>query len=589
MENIVSNWIRGYNRLLIWVLLASLTIFLLFYPVHLIEEYHSIQAPYLFDNIWLFVSLFCLWMLILFLIPFSRHEEQRISWEGLVLACIFGLVFIGFWVVIAPHGNHADSIYNMGHVRYLLDNSNIPFGHKTLGYFDFPGIYFLVTALSQVSGLGIFEASMVFTIFNAMLFSALLYVLLVKLLKSNRLAFMGVLLVVMGSLLVDQIRIFMPADLGASLFLGFLILIVPSKGKQSGTAMSDALLIVILFTAIAISYFATSFLAPLILLGIYITQKIGRDDSIPFIFNTIILLLVIILAWEMYWALNTFNSLVGFLPKLYDYLLSGEFLRSILVLLPANIGERLPLWATIVRYFWWGLLGLGTIIGLSRLFGIRKIGSLGRIEIGGLLGVILLTVVGLFAAEGGTQFVRYLLYAPLFCTPILLRFLAGLGGWSKKTIAFLVVLLIVVAPPTFLSSVNTVATDAVRSYETATGRFLELHSREKGENIDLYGTSGASTSSAYYYVPNATHIEISPQGTYDEDKLWAELSRLIESFQEGEPTPEQKIFVIDEKSFNVYEHLLGIPPSHSKWDELRQRLLTANLVYNNGNVQLHTP
>ena len=112
-------WIRGQNRALIWVLLISLTALLLLFPVRLTNEYHPIQAPYLFENLPLFGALFYLWMLLLLLLLFSKRDEDRLTWENLALASVFGLVFLGFWVIITPYGSYADGIYNMGHVRYL--------------------------------------------------------------------------------------------------------------------------------------------------------------------------------------------------------------------------------------------------------------------------------------------------------------------------------------------------------------------------------------------------------------------------------------------------------------------------------------
>lgn len=581
-------WIRGLNRVLLWVLLIALTALLLLFPVHLINEYHPIQAPYLFDNLPLFGTLFCLWMLLLLLLLFSKRDENRLTWGNLTLASIFALVFLGFWVVITPYGSSADGIYNMGHVRYLGETGSIAVGHQSLGYFDFPGMHLLVSALSQTCGLGIFESATVFLIFNAMLFSALLYILFVKTLKSNHLGLLGVLLIIVGSvLIVDDITDFYPRALGFTLLAGFLVMLNRSENTLFGTTVSDTLLMIILFVAITISYFVVSFLALLVLLGIYGVQLIAKDRKASAIITTITLLLVMVLSWEIYWTWHTFNSLAGFLPKVMEDLFSGEFLTMVLTLAPANVGARLPIWASVTRLFWWALLGLATILGLHNLFRARRLTLMEKIETGGLLGILLLTALGLFATERGTQFARYLLYAPLFCAPILLRFLFKSGNWGRRSLVVLTVLVFALSLPTFLSSVNTVSTDAIYAYECASGEFLESHSYEQGKNIIVYRTTDSSTSWAAYYIPNALRKGIGPLGYYDVDELWQEVDKLVTDFQNPGPVLEkQKVFVISEKSTNVFQHLLDIPPDHPGWEELRQRLSITNVIYNNGHVQI---
>ena len=583
--------LRGLNRALVWVTLLLLTVLLLLFPVRFINEYHSIQAPYLFENLPFFGALFCLWMMLLLLLLFSKSGDSNLNLENLALACVFGLVFMGFWVVITPYGSYADGIYNMGHVRYLGEVGRVGVGHPSLGYFDFPGMHLLVSALSQVTGLGVFESRMLFLVFNAMLFSALLYVLFVKTLKSNRLAFLSVLLVMMGDvLLVEKMHILTPGAFGFTLLAGFLVLLNQSDGSLFGRTASVRLLMIILFSAMTISYFATSFLAPLVLLGIYGVQLIARDREKSATVTYITLLLVMVIAWEIYWTQHTFSSLVRFLPEFTAALFSGDFLRSALTLASSSAGASLPLWAMVTRYFWWALLGLGTILGLRNLFRISKLSLPGKIETGGLMGIILLSALGLFGTEGGTQFARYLMYAPLFCSPILLRFLFKSGAWGRKSLALLTVLVFALTLPTFLSSVNTVSTDAVYPYEIASGEFLESHSSEQGKELSIYRTNGISTAWTNYYIPNALRETVSTKSSHSEDELWQEIDKLISNFLDSGYRPgKQKVFVISEKSTNVYQHLLDIPPDHSGWEEQRQRLLNTNITYDNGHVQMYMP
>lgn len=580
------------HRFGLWVLLILVTATILLFPVHLINEYHPIQAPFLFENLPLFGVLFCMWMLLLLLLLFSKKDEgKRLNWENLALACVFGLVFVGFWVLITPHGSYADGIYNMGHVRYLVEEGSIPVGHQNLIYFDFPGMHLLVSALSQISGLGIFETRALFLIFNAVLFSALLYILFIKIFKSNYLAFLGVLLVMLGSvMLVEKMDHFTPGALGFTLLAGFLVMLTRSESALFGRTVSDRLVMLILFIAMTISYFATSFLAPLILLGIYAVQMRARDKEARASPATIALLLVMVFAWEMYWTWHTFDSLTLFLPKVWENISGGEFLTSALTVAPANIGGTLPLWASVTRAFWWALLGLGTILGLYNLYRVRKLSLAEKIVTGGLLGVIVLSLIGMFATARGAQYQRFLMYAPLFSAPILLMFLYRSGTWRRRGLILLTVLIFAVALPTFLSSVNTVCTDAIYPYECAAGEFMESNTNEEGESHIVYSLTFVSTAWAYYYIPDIPLTRF-PESLYysgSEDEVWQEVDEFVQRFQYGWTLPgTQKVFAVSEKSTVQYQHLVGIPPDHPRWEELRERLSSTNKIYDNGHVEMY--
>ena len=533
-------------------------------------------------------------MVLLLLLAFSkRDEENRFNWENMALACVFSLVFIGFWIVITPYGSFADDIFNMGHVRWLVGEGSIPVGHQNLWYFDFPGMHLLVTALAQLTGLGVFESRMLFLLVNAALFSVLLYILFAKLLKSNRLAFIGVMLVMMSSvMLIEKMHIFTPGALGYTLLAGFLVMMTSTETRLLGTAISDRLLMLILFAAMVISYFATSFLAPLVLLGIYLLQKISRGKEAQVSLLTVVLLLVMVLAWEVYWTWKLFDSLAGFLPRLGDSMLSGGFLSIPFRLAQANVGGELPLWATLTRTFWWASLGLGTILGLFNLFRARSLGFSDKVVTGGLLGVILLTIIGVFGTHGGQQFGRFLLYAPLLCIPLLLVFLSRIGGRLRTSYVLLTVLLLVVSLPTMLSSVNLVSTEAISPYECSAGRFMEANIRDKGEDDILYGLSSASKAWVYYYAPDTRTKQVSEKAFYEKDEaeVWEETDKIVMDFrQEWVALGTHKLFVLSEKDTTFYQHLLNILPEYPNWEELAKQLAAENRIFINGYVEMYAP
>jgi len=581
------------TRSLAWFALVLLTAALLLFPVHLIYEYRSIQAPYIFKNLPLFGALFYVWMLLLLLLLLSRKDEgAKLNWEKLGLSCLCGAVFIAFWSVITPQGSFSDDIYNMGHVRYLIETGSIPVGHINLHYFDLPGMHLIVSGISQISGLNIFQSRLLFLVFNAMLFAALMYIFFTKLLKNNRLAFVGVLLVIIGSIsIIEKMRIFTPGAFGFTLLAAFLVMLYRSEDRLFGTMVADRLLMLVLFAAMTISYFPTPFLAPLVVAGIYLVQNRGGEKRRSVSLVTVALLLLLVLAWAIYMTFYTYAGFAKSVPTLWDDLTRGEFLRSAGTLGKANIGAVLPLWANTVRIIWWVVLILGTILGLVLFFRLKRLSLVQQILLGGLLGVIVLTIIATFGSQAGVQFYRYLLYAPLFCAPILLMSLPKVKAWKRRGLAILTITpLFFLSLPTFLSSVNTVATDAIYPYECTVGEFMESHSSAFGENLILYRTSGLSTAWYSFYTPDAAIRGVPETAVYSVQELWLEVETISLGFRSSPVAPDrQKIFVLSEKSTVAYEHTLGIPPNDPGWAKLLAELDTTDKVYDNGHVRLFVP
>ena len=183
---------KSQHRLLVWVLLILLTLIILLFPVKLINEYHPIQAPYIFNNVPGFTILFYVWIFFILWLGFAIGKYDNPRWEHLALVSVMGLCIIGFWIFITPYGSYADSIYNMGLVRYLNEFGRIPTGNTVLAYFDFPGMHLLVSGISQLTGMNIFNIQTLFLIFNATFFSALLYILFTYWLKNSKSALIEV-------------------------------------------------------------------------------------------------------------------------------------------------------------------------------------------------------------------------------------------------------------------------------------------------------------------------------------------------------------------------------------------------------------
>jgi hypothetical protein len=586
--------VKPQIRAVAWCLLIVLTNLILVFPVSLVSQYHAIQAPYIFGNLPVFSFLFYLWIIVLAFLAFSRRDDKA-NWEHLVLAGTFGLVFIVFWIFIAgSYGTYADDIYNTGHVHYLVEEGHFFIGHPFLNYFDYPGMHMLVAAISEITSLGIFESKTLFLMSNAVLFCALMYLVFVKLLHRSPLAFLSVLLLLLtGTFVITKMHIFTPGAFGFTLLSVLLVLIVGGYPEQSWEHRPAHVIAleVLVFSAMAISYFSTSLLLPLVLLGAYLVQRLAGRLKPSLAITSLLLFSMAFLAWFTYGAWSTLHGLTGFLPSLLDDLRSGEFLNYMTTLAQANLGGALPLWANAIRLFWWGLLGAATVVGLCRLLVVKRLTSAERLATGGLLGVIALTVAGVVGTQGGSQFARYLLYAPVFAIPLLVSFLAKWRTRGRAILAALVICIVVLSFPTFLCSVNTVATDAIYSYDVSSGAFLESHSVNAGEYMTIYRASGVTASWAYYYLPNVAFKSMPETAYYEgDDAFWDALKQVAADYMDPNTSTErQKVFVVDEKTFAPAEHLLGISPDNEGWQPLDSSTSSSNRVYDNGHVLMYTP
>ncbi len=592
------------HRSAAWVLLLALTSTLLLFPVHLVDQYQPIQAPSLILNLPLFCTLFAVWLTVLATLVASKPDSKgKPSWENTGLACIFGLVYLGFWIVITPNGSYADGAFNMGHVNWLLQEGSIPVGHENLVYFDFPGLHMLASSASEMGGLSILECRVLLLTINVLLFSSCLYLLATRILQSNHLAMLATSLVIVGSMLIaDDITVFYPRALGFTMLVAFVLALTrlvvyhdtlnptANSVEQSNTKASDKALLLIVFTAMVVSYFATSLLAPLLVLGILGVAYLIRSPANWVGTHTVAILLAMVTAWGVYWSWHFFENMADFVPSAWEDFSSGRFLASAATLGAANIGSRLPLWASIVRGFWFGFLVTGTLLGLYMFLRTRRLTSGEMLITGGLVGVIALTIAGLVGTHGGQQFSRFLMYAPLFAVPALLLFLSKGGHVRRVSSAALGVVVILLALPTFLCAVNTAGTDAVRSYEWTAGEIASAGLVSRGEQSIIHSLTFASRGWVYTHAPDAILRNPREKDYYirSEDEVWQESEELATLYKEGWVLRGmQKLFVFSDKDPLHYAHILGMSSDDPQWNSLHAKLEDTNRVLDNGHVLLY--
>ena len=511
------------HRLSLWILLLLLTAIILLFPVHLTLEYHPVQSLHIFDSLPLFGALFYIWLLLLLLLLFSGRSEGKTDWEKLALVCISSLVFLAFWAIILPYGR-LDSVNNGAIVRVIQQGGVIPLGR--FGYADFPSFFLIIDSLSQITGLGIFEAAQLFLVCNAPIFAALLYLLFTKSFKSTSVAAFAALLVMLGNAFLARSYTFWPGTPSLTILVAFLVVL--TRGQHSFLeTWQDRMIAIILLVAATTMYFQTSVLFLLIVVGMYLVQRLGKMT--PVAISTIWLFAVIPIAWQMYWAIGNFGNITRLLPKIAADIIQGTFLDWAPFLAKGHVGGRLPLWASGINIFWWVVIfGPGTILGLRNLFRVRKLSRVERAETGGLLGVIMLATIATLISPGGERFVHFIHYAAFFTVPIMLRFSLNLGKRIKGNgFTLLVILFFVLSFPTFLAGNGRINLDAYYHYQFASSEFLE-RSYGSGKELTLRGMIGPED---YYMLENHREPILHGVPLTNEDLLWHRVDRAMAEFQ----------------------------------------------------------
>jgi hypothetical protein len=581
-------------RLILWILLLLLTASILIFPVNLQFEYHPVESLYIFgDNLLLFSILYVVWLASLLLLLFSKIAE----WQRVVLITIFTLVFLGFWVVNTPYGSYADGMVNMGHVKYLTETGNIQFDHPVLAYFQFPGMHLTALSLSEITGLDIFWVRIIFILFLRVLFAILLYLFFSRTLNNKTLASLSVILLIQGSIMLSRTE-FHPSDM-AFIFFGIILFTVFVINKYRSVPMMS--IFIISFAGLIMTYLAIPVFIIFILGGIYLLQKISKKNTISW--TLLIFCIVIFLTWEMYWATRMFYGLAGHTQDLI-----AAFSDPIERLLPifgtasSKLGESVPLWASLTRFFWMAVIFvLGMVLGVRNIFRIRKLDSTETLETGGLWGVLIFSVIGVFAFPGGTQIHRILMYAPLFTVPIIMRFLNSYekpqtdyipahhnlltrsSNWlGKYSVILLMVIFFVLSLPTFLVNRSDINTQTIYKYELSAGEFVE---NNFDDNSLLFISDILTIYTNTYYVPDAS-LSHPPQPweVSGEEDFWLALDRITENFTNS---TTMSLFTLTEKFDKPYSSLFNITQDDPKWLGFTHKLTENNMIYSNNHTQIY--
>lgn len=575
-----AKWIYPHpiNRWVSGSLLAPLTIALLSYPVHLRPEFGPVQSLSAIPRIDVFVALFILWMSLLLIVAWSVDR----TWHGAVLVVTFVAVFLGFWTAHLLHGSFEDwlRMADVANVRLL---GSIPQGIQC--YCWWPGTALWGVATSEIVGREIPEFRIITVLAGELTLSLLLYFLFLRLLTSARLAVLGTVIAVMGNVMLARFHLqpsyFVLIPLAAFLLIASRLLV------QGEGAIADSVAMMLLGAGIAVTHFVTSILLFFLLAGFSFLHRWRRDATRSPLSPAILGLFILIpLAWQVYWPIRRFESLVGLIPQLFSLLANRDFgaiLWYTRAVMEANISAS-PLWANVTRIGWLVALYLAAIpLAIGALTVKRPHPSLRWTGVG-LLSVTALTSVAVVIGQGGEQYYRYITYGSFFAAPQLLLWLQSYG---TRGIAFMLVagILALVSVPTFLANNNLVSSAAHYYTEVSAARML-AESTQKGKALRLYENGSGSVS--LYYQPGALVASSAAAESImirSEKDLRDSMLVYVDDFLGARTTTrngEQPVFVLSRRFALQNEHWLGTPASNRVFKLVEVELGTANRVFDSG-------
>ncbi len=570
-------------RIALWSTLLGLTAALLAYPRQMALDYSPVQSVEVVKPLPLFASLYYMWMGMLTLLLLRSRPSL---WQGLTLVGIFVLVFAGFWDIPFAAVKHQDSVLNATTAEYIRVTGTIPVGHPNIIYTDFPGLHILTAAFATATGLAMPNAVTTITLVMDLLRAVLPYLICLRLLEDPRWAGIAALLVMQGSIVFARLP-FYPGTLGV-VFAAVFLLMMLSQRQVIFARRSDILSVVALLAATTVTHFVTSTLLLFLVVGIWLVTytRRGVKDSFPSSRLLLYVNAVVLIAWLIFAALQTFDGLVSVSAEISHNFQWEQFLRELFIVGRSNFGVQVPWWATTVKLFWIVLLfGVGTVAALVRLRGLQSLRSVEARALGALLSILLLSVTATLVSTAGSQFLRYSMYAPLVTAPLLLLAIGGLSERLRRVgLGAVVVSLVALAVPTFLAEYPTVRMDMFYAYEAAPAQMLSRY----GDDTNLSLTAPAVGYAPYIaYLPNAQYAGTPAQSDLkDQDGVWAYLNEQVDRFVGG--TGERvRVYALSRRPRVFYRHNFGIPLGDRRWAAIEGRLEEVAAVYANGFVTLY--
>lgn len=573
-----------------WLLLLALSAALLLYPVNPSLEYAPVQAVTAIPNLPLFSTLFFPWaVLLLALLALGRPGSP---WKHAALLVLFVAVTQGVWV-LATQGHMREAVLYGRMVDHITAGNPVDPSVPNFGYFNWPGSFIAAAAISYLGGIATWPAVVALQLTWGATFATSLYLLLRRASGSPTAAWMGTLVVLLGSLQTAKLlQQFHPGTFGMALFVA-MALTAAALRVHERPSWRALLVLAVLMGAVTVTHFVTSVTVVLTAVGVGAVALVGRERLSP---RYLVVLLGLGLAgvgvvgaWLGLYARDVLASLLAHgaatLTQVLGMSIGVDFMLA--WLLRTYLGGAMPPWALAVQYGWLLLLYLGGgVLAVAALVRLRRLDGPGRLALGIALGVGLMGVASFLTGAGNV--IRLFTFAPIVLAMFLALFVARLGIHQQRPLAYGVALVLALAAlPSFLVQGNTINLNAMR-------RPPELHlgqalARSYGDGAGLLVF--AQTIPWQAHLPFAAYRHPHPGylGSYDTGVFVAAYRDESVAFL-ADPMLTEKawLFILSARDLLDYQFLLGedvrtIPT----WDQVRAALLGTNRVYDTREVVLY--
>jgi hypothetical protein len=567
--------VKGTYRVLAWHLLLALTAGIFFYPSTFEYEYHPVQPLHIFHAPLLFAALYCLWLLVLFVLMLSRGQHL----EKLVLVGLFALVFEGYWVVTSA-GSYPrqDGVWNAGIVRAIVDTGRLEFTAEDLHpYIAFPGTHILTSFLSEVSGLNIVDSVTLVVLFLILTYAGVAYWLMSSILRTSCLSGLGAVLLLEGNLqAATELPQFAPRNMGIILMAAFVALLY-TAGRRGSRGLTFKLAGALLLGGLAMTHLISALAVAAILSVMYLSRE--RLSELRVSASAPALALVMPAAWLVYPGTRTLEGVVSIARWSFE----ADPLSGMSFLWSTKLAAAVPLWVTSVQTFWLAALAVPVLLALSPLFYRGRLDHLDRTHLAGLLGVLTLIGAIAVAAPAGAEVARFLAYALFFTIPLALKFLVYQGRpWGSVLLACVVLVAFALSLPTFLADNRNENLHRLYASDEAGAQFLgSMYGDGKGHTVFAWENTGLEYD--LYRAELNEEVEFLHMGSRSPnvDWLWEALEGLARRFDDA---PPRSTFVYSRRLPTNFVGTWGVDPSDPNWGRFRIQLEQHNRYYDNGNV-----
>src|SRR3990172_9215997 len=595
-EGATATWssVRRYGELGLWTLLALLSLVLLTYPIRPSLEYQPVQSVQAIPDLPVFAALFYAWLALLFSVFLLRAESKGVQ---VTLVVVFALVSTGPWVRLA-WGDSGEAPLYAAQLEHISQTHHFNLDTPNFAYFQFPALFVVASAVSQVTGMTTWDTVVVLVLLGAALMAALLYLTFFNVTGSPKLAWLGVLLVLQGNIIIAKmLSNFHPGAFGFLFYVGFLALVTRSD-RPENSLWQNRLLLILIMAGATMAHFVSSVAILAVLAGMALLRWLsGLRSSRPqgsaepegrvraLLLPGLLLPAVMVAAWEVYQAAAVFGSLARLTEATWQGFVEGEVVTRYAYYRVGSYVERSLFWSLALRYIWLVVgMGLGGLVGLVYLVRVRRLASNQAMAVGGLTGVGLLGLAIVLGSSGDDLF-RVLFYVPVFTALLLLLGISALGPRvGRYVFAALALLIFVLSFPTLLNNNYTVGFSVYYPTELASGEYLRSGFGQ-GKSLEVFGGDFPSI----YYAPASDYRFPDPL-VVGGARFWIEVQDDVERFKATAAEPNKSgIWILSARMPSNLRHLLG--PAGPDDPEYRRLFgeevpRAGDAVYDNGGVQL---